>query len=328
VALVIKNLWVKDGNISLAGKTVPFWGFAPSGGGTPILPGPLIEAEVGDMIWVNLHNRSIPYPVSVMFPGQENVFTRSGLGLWARVRPQYENNVIVSLTDYLEPGQNMPVRYLFQAVKPGVYLFESGTSPELQVQMGLWGILIVRPKDYSSQLKTAYGANTGSEFDVEQVLVVSDVDSTMHTALNQGISYNLLDYAPDCWLINGRSCPDTLKNDDDADLPNQPYSSLISAKVGQRVLLRIINAGFLNHTLQLGGLTGRVVAGDSFSFISATSDVSYQKTAITLGAGQSFDVILIPETPGEYYFYAREYGQVVNDDIFPGGMMTKMTVTP
>lgn len=95
---------------------------------------------------------------------------------------------------------------------------------------------------------------------------------------------------------------------------------------GQKMLLRVVNAGFQNHTLHLGGLEGRVVAGDGFPLVSATLDASYLKTAITLGAGQSYDLIVTPQYPGEYYFYSGEYHHVVNDEQFPGGMMTKMEV--
>ncbi len=35
--------------------------------------------------------------------------------------------------------------YSFVASKPGTYIYESGTNPEKQVRMGLFGALIVRP---------------------------------------------------------------------------------------------------------------------------------------------------------------------------------------
>ncbi len=35
--------------------------------------------------------------------------------------------------------------YTFTAAEPGTYIYESGTDPAKQVQMGLYGALVVRP---------------------------------------------------------------------------------------------------------------------------------------------------------------------------------------
>ena len=37
------------------------------------------------------------------------------------------------------------VTYSFVADHPGTFLYESGTDPDIQVRMGLFGALIVRP---------------------------------------------------------------------------------------------------------------------------------------------------------------------------------------
>jgi FtsP/CotA-like multicopper oxidase with cupredoxin domain len=162
---------------------------------------------------------------------------------------------------------------------------------------------------------------------VEKILILGELDRGLHTALDQGSGYNMLNYQPDCWIINGRCCPDTVQNDYHPGFPSQPMGSLVQARAGDRVLLRLLNAGFQNHTLHLGGLTGRVVAADSFPLISADTDASYRKTSVTLASGQGMDLIIIPEYPGSYYLYARELNHIVNNDSFPGGMMTKMVIT-
>lgn len=133
--------------------------------------------------------------------------------------------------------------------------------------------------------RTAYGAGTRSRFDVEKTLVLADIDMLMHEALASGEAYNILDYSPDYWVMNGRSYPDTVRGDRDPTLPSQLSGSRIAVRVGQRLLLRVINAGFQNHTLHFGGLVGRVVAGDGYPLTTQTVDSSYEKTAITLGSG-------------------------------------------
>src|SRR3990170_4032248 len=52
--------------------------------------------------------------------------------------------VLTSLTNVAPPGES--VTYRFTASEPGTYIYESGTEPDKQMQMGLVGALIVRPK--------------------------------------------------------------------------------------------------------------------------------------------------------------------------------------
>lgn len=332
MALVVRNLWVKRGTLSLPGRTVPFWGFAPSDTAPPRLPGPTIEARVGDMVFVLLRSNELNERVSIMFPGQRNVRVIGSPRGVRRASPKYADGRMISFTDFLDPSAPGHITYVFNATRPGVYLYESGTSPERQVQMGLYGVVLIRPRGYNiptdPDYKTAYGAGTGTRFDVEKTLVLSDIDTLMHEALDSSEAYNILDYSPDYWMINGRSYPDTVRRDGDPALPSQPSGSSIAVRVGQRLLLRIINAGFQDHTLHFGGLVARVVAGDGYPLTTHTADASYEKTAITLGSGQSFDVMVTPTSPGEFYLRNRNYNHLVNLDSFPGGMMTRLDVAP
>ncbi|MDK2821533.1 MAG: hypothetical protein PWP31_1498 [Clostridia bacterium] len=333
MATVAKILQVATGSLSLPGKIIPFWGFTDVFVGNPQNPGPLIQATVGDQLIVGLMHNYIKFigePLSIIFPGQENVMVRKipwGPFIYEPVQPQYSLGKMISLTNYLDEKQDIIIEYSFTATKPGIYLYESGTNPEKQIQMGLYGIIVVRPVGYNildhHNHKTAYGAGTNSGYDLEKILVLSEIDSIMHNNVRPNVYYDMLKFKPDYWVINGRSFPDTISEDNTS---SQPYGSQISCRVGQRVLLRIINAGFQNHTFYLGGLVGRVVAEDSFPLKTQSLDATYEKTGVTLGSGQRMDIILTPTTPGEYYLYDREYHHLVNNDQFPGGMMTRITV--
>lgn len=337
MAIITKDLWVTTGTISLPGKTICVWGLWTFGGETQV-PGPKIEAETGDTIQIRLYNdflnvSPIGEPVSLIFPGQENVMVEQWPGgILQLVQPQYSEGRLISLTNFIEKGHFQESKALFyqiKATKPGIYLYESGTYPEKQIQMGCYGTVVVRPVGYKipahPNYKTAYGAGTGSEYDIEKILVLGEIDSVMHEAVVPNEYYDMLKFKPDYWLINGRAYPDTLNED---QLSSQPYGAKISCRSGERVLLRLLNAGFQDHTFYLGGLVGTVVAEDSFPLIGSGVDGSYEKMDITLGAGQSVDVIITPTTPGEFYLYAREYKKLVNKAQFPGGMKTKMEVLP
>ncbi|MFZ5591629.1 MAG: multicopper oxidase domain-containing protein [Bacillota bacterium] len=327
MAVIIKNLWAKAGTLSLPGQNVPFWGYAPAANRPPQLPGPVIVATVGDTLRIRLRN-NLSEPTSIIFPGLENVMVRRlPSGTTRPARPQYEDGLIISLTNFLEPGTNVVMEYSFRATRPGVFLYESGTHPEKQIQMGLYGIIIVRPVGHSSSghpnYHTAYGSGTGSRYDVEKVLALGEIDSQMHKAVVPEEYYNMLTFKPDYWLMNGRSYPDTLRSDDNS---SQPYSSAVSCQAGQRLLLRLVNAGYQTHTIHWGGLTGRIIAGDSFPYKTPVQDNTYQKTGITLSSGQTYDVLITPEARGDYFIYDREYLHLLNNDQFPGGMMTGLRI--
>ncbi|MGE5543196.1 MAG: ferroxidase, partial [Bacillota bacterium] len=217
MAVIVKNLHVRRGTLSLPGAAVPFWGFSTSSGRAPTLPGPLIEAEVRDILYITIRNREISYPVSLIFPGQRDIRVRRPRSEWTRVSPDYVNGILVSLTDQLELGSDARLRYMFTASRPGVFLYESGSMPEIENQMGLYGVLLVRPRGFDipghPAYRTAYGPRTGSGFDLEKILVLGELDSQLHSSVSLGAGYNILEYSPDFWLLNGRSYPDTLKND-------------------------------------------------------------------------------------------------------------------
>jgi FtsP/CotA-like multicopper oxidase with cupredoxin domain len=118
------------------GNTMYMWSFAPGDGGFQ-LPGPYLCVTEGQTVSVTLKN-TLPEPVSVIFPGQTGVQADG-----SPTQPQDSGGQLTSLTTPATPGGQ--VTYSFVAAQPGTYLYESGTDMATQVQMGLFGALIVRP---------------------------------------------------------------------------------------------------------------------------------------------------------------------------------------
>ena len=78
--------------------------------------------------------------VSIIFPGQEDVLANG-----APAQPQFDGSgALVSLT-HVAARAGGSVTYSFVATRPGTFLYESGTEPQKQVRMGLFGALLVRP---------------------------------------------------------------------------------------------------------------------------------------------------------------------------------------
>jgi FtsP/CotA-like multicopper oxidase with cupredoxin domain len=131
------------------GDSILMWGYA--NGGNPMqYPGPTLIVQQGETITINLTNE-LPAAhgqnVSIVFPGQ--VVTASG-------------GVAGALTNEVEPG-GAAVTYTFEATHPGTFMYKSGTRPDLQVEMGLVGAIVVRsampsvvdPRPYTEQIHVA-----------------------------------------------------------------------------------------------------------------------------------------------------------------------------
>ena len=105
---------------------------APPATGCPgmQLPGPTLIVNQGDVVTVTLHN-NLPAAAgntSILFPG----FAVSSSGGSAGVLTQ-------------EAASGGTVVYTFTASTPGTHTYYSGTRGDLQIEMGLYGAIIVRP---------------------------------------------------------------------------------------------------------------------------------------------------------------------------------------
>lgn len=289
---VIINLWASDGYISIPdGNSIYIWGYTENPDKSAQLPGPVLVVSQGQTVTVNLNNR-LSEPVSISFPGQSNVMVVHPGGEEWPARPQYENGKLVSLTDFARPGET--VSYRFVASHPGTYIYESGTNPHRQVQMGLHGAILVRPSDYMPhhpRHRTAYGGGTNTEFDREYIMIISEIDPDLHRSVELGQPYDIRKYKPRYWTINGRANPDTDLPHYAGHLPNQPYGSMVMAEKGEKVLLRYVGAGIENHPLHPHGNHTRVVAVDGKLLRNGYTDISYKRFTVLVSPGKTYDQI-------------------------------------
>lgn len=284
-AEVTIDLCAKMGSVTMPDSTViDIWGFALKPADVPCtdesvvaqLPGPQLEVNVGDNVTLNLHN-ALNENVSILFPGQNMI------------------------PDVVGAAPNETVSYAFTVSNPGTYLYESGTNAATQVPMGLYGPLIVR----SATPNQAYD-DAASAYNVETLLVLSEIDPALNA---DPANFNMLDYAPTYWLINGKAFPDT---------------DTMTVEPGQRVLLRYLNAGAINHTMTLLGSYQYVIAKDAYPL-----NFPFEVVAETIPSGQTVDMIVtIPSSAvnqDKFMLYNRQLN-VTNVDSFPGGMMTVLQV--
>ncbi|HKE96588.1 MAG TPA: multicopper oxidase domain-containing protein, partial [Povalibacter sp.] len=153
------NLSATPGHISQPdGTSVYSWGYGCTSGTSPAflpaaiagagcstmqLPGPTLIVTEGQNVTVTLTNR-LPKAAgntSILFPG----FAVSAVA--ASTQPAGCTAASPALPGTLttEAANGCAVTYSFTANKPGTHVYYSGTQSDLQVEMGLYGALIVLP---------------------------------------------------------------------------------------------------------------------------------------------------------------------------------------
>ena len=263
-------LSAEEGYISVSdGGSIYSWGYTNSG--TMQLPGPTLIVTAGDTVTVELAN-NLPAAagnVSIVFPGQGEVTASGGVeGDLAR-----------------EAQTGGTVSYTFTASEPGTYQYHSGTQPDLQVEMGLYGALIVRPQNHTDTTScTSPVIVTGGKafdhpdgcYDREYLYVLSEIDIHIHQAAEaqaNGPGPIVLPagaYHSEYWLMNGRAGPDSMAPDGTEVLPYQPYGSLTRMHPGERLLVRVVGAGREMHPFHTHGNHVRLLARDGRMLLTDT----------------------------------------------------------
>ncbi len=192
--------------------------------------------------------------------------------------------------------------YTFTATNAGTYLYEAGLTPSVQhqVAMGLYGALIVRP----ATANQAYASIT-SAYNDEALVLLSEIDTLLNNSANPA-NFDMRNYHPRYWLINGKPFPNT---------------DVINTAVGNKLLLRFVNAGLQVHSMSLLGLNQNVIATDGSPLANAFTYV-----ADSIAPGQTLDTITtIPAatTAGSRFaLYDASLVQHNNNGAGFGGMLT------
>lgn len=287
--------------------------------GSAVLMGPLLEAYENDDVYLTLTNIGLPDR-----PDLDDSHTIHWHGF---------PNQIAFYDGVPEASISVPVGrdfvYYYKPLNPGTYMYHCHFEPVEHIQMGMVAPLIVRPQLEQTEgfegRKFVYN-DESTEYDREYFIFLTEMDSRIHELIlnMQGIDWT--EYKPDYWLINGRSYPGTVDTVKD-NYPSQPYKGLIRANSGERVLLRFINLGFQQHSIEVLGIPLRVVGVDAMQPKGiGGEDLSYMKNVVYIGAGQTMDVIFTAPESGEYPLFNRSHYKNTNPDGSYGGMITEVQV--
>jgi hypothetical protein len=190
--------------------------------------------------------------------------------------------------------------------------------------------------------KYAYNDGDGSTaYDTEYALQIHGFDPNFHFV---GMTFNPENFATmkdKYFLLNGRSYPDTVtpgpmatQSSDGRRHFSQPLPSIINIPAGGKALLRIDDLDVSEYqTLASLGIPMHVIGFNAKLLRDqAGNNLEYYTNSITLGGGESLDVILdasnttLYPSGSVFYLYTPNLDHLSNDAENFGGLMTEVHI--
>jgi hypothetical protein len=231
------------------------------------------------------------------------------------------------------------------ACNTGADILCSATMPAVNTGAIEGADLLGNPQRYT------YNDGDGSTaYDVEYPLQMHGFDPNFHFV---GMTFNpemFVDMKDKYFLLNGRSYPDTIAPGPQATASSdgqmhysQPLPAIINIPAGGKALLRMVNLSVSEyHTLQSLGVPMKEVGFNAKLLRDqAGMNTEFYTNSITLGGGESLDVILDASDAGcgsagcaatlypagsVFYLYTPQLDHLSNDAENFGGLMTEVHI--
>ncbi len=304
------------------GVQVVMWGYgfddASATCSSATVPGPEIIVPVGDTaLTINLRN-TLPDSVSVTIPGLTTPT--------AVVPVRNANGRVRSFTHETAAGATGVYDF---TVKPGTYLYQSGTHIAKQIQMGLYGAAIQENTAAVAATVTTPAvkatAYAGVSFDRSVTMLYSEIDPTLHQAVAD-LTYgtpaysSTINFKPRYFLVNGEAY--TLGVAATATTPLIPATAKIyGGLLGSTILFRFLNAGLENHVPMINGHHASIVAEYGNLYPYPRSQYS-----VLLPAGQTRDAVITASAAGDFSIFDRRMRLSNSSQAGIGGLYSVITI--
>jgi FtsP/CotA-like multicopper oxidase with cupredoxin domain len=249
------------------------------------VPGPRIRVTEGDLVRINVTN-NLPEPTSVHWHGM--------------ILPNRMDGAADVTQRPIEPGDIFT--YEFTAKEAGTYFYHSHKEPDRQQGLGMYGALIVDPKDQARD--AAY------DYDEEMVVQLQE------WLERDGYTYPAMTMEgalPNYFTINGKSYPET---------------ETVDMEVGEKLRIRFIgsNNNFV-HPMHVHGGPFEIVETDGNV---VPEEARLLKDTVNVGPGERYDVIWEAREPGKWLIHCHIPHHTTNDNTEQeggGGLMAVINVT-
>ena len=180
---------------------------------------------------------------------------------------------------------------------PGTYFYHTHYNADRQQPFGLYGALIID------------GLAPAPEVTSEAIVMLGE------STVMGGETYPAMpfgDMRPNYFTINGKSYPAT---------------ETVRARVGDRILFRLIGSGQFIHPIHIHGGPFQIVATDGNPVPEAAQ---LTKDTVLVGPGERYDVLWTARNPGKWLLHCHINHNVTNDGVETdggGGMTMIIDVT-
>lgn len=201
---------------------------------------------------------------------------------------------VLSNSPSVSPGGSRT--YSFAAPAAGSYFYTDSVNGEISKAMGLSGPMVVMPADGSSRLYTG-----GPAFDRQYTMVMNELDDRLNGAIYNGLSYDMANYEPNYYFVNGLSFPNTASDGD----------TLVAMNVGENVAVRFINTGCITYPQHFHGYHVKVASRNR---VSETRVVDKDTTQVE--RDMCTDVIVPVNQPGVYPLHTHYVPGVTANGVY------------
>ena len=230
------------------------------------VPGPRIRITEGDRVRFIVRN-SLPEPTTVHWHGL--------------ILPNAMDGPAEITQDPIPPGGSFT--YEFTARQAGTFFYHSHANPERQQGLGLYGALIIDPKQTAPL-----------SYDKELVVQLQE------WLYKNGYTFPSMPMdgmQPNFFTINGKAYPET---------------ETVRMRVGEKLLVRFIGSqsGFI-HPMHIHGGPFTIVATDGQVLPETARET---KDTVNVGPGERYDVIWEAREPGKWLLHCHINHHTTNDN--------------
>lgn len=292
-------------------------------------PGPEIRVPEGDWVQVNFTNKTAELHTIH----------------WHGIILPNEMDGVPNGTQW-GVGRGQTFKYLFRAQPAGTHFYHCHNMTNLHVQAGMFGALIIEPKD--DLIKRVF------PYEREYTLLLSEVDTVMvekqmEEMLRMMTVMDKMNESPKLmremngrmmgWFANKKAFTDAVKagyippyigaNTGRSPSPNfnfflingksYPMTEELSIRMGENIRVRLVGAGAQTHYMHLHGHDFWHVAQDGSPLMSPM-----RLNTIPVFPGSTSDIVIQGTNPGMWHLHDHSDLASTNNGIFPGGMMTML----
>jgi manganese oxidase len=280
-------LYIVPGNFTIngnGGASMAAWGYTDVAGGAPKFPAPTLIANPGDVVTVTvINNHNIDH----------NFLIKGVTGDMTAIAP------------------NQRRTYTFTALdaSSGSHIYYDTLNNTVNREMGLYGAMIIKPTDGTSKMVWT----GGPAYTLDYTWVIGEMDkSHWNDVAGTGVTPDASAYEPDYYFINGKGGFDA----------QQDPNTTITGKVGDTVLVRIINGGQFPYSMHFHANHVKVVALDG----AAQTAPFKQLDVVSVPPLGTADLLYDLAQSGEYLMHVHTPQAEASGGVYLNGMMAMIHI--